>query len=532
CVLNAHGTALVKDGNPVSQAEAEKEAKQHMYSPWFIPFQVICAAVLFCGNTVTPTEHRMIEDLRKHWSPMMQRIWTQPMYCLEADQRGVVERAMLAQVPIRLTVLDPSFLGEFLRPSGLTFAVCFRNWIYATARQDVQLNSGLLVALLSEPHTPPHWSRYLESHPLPPMRALLPRIILGASKEAGSTPKKRTPQQAADVIVSSCVRHLQVPDMTLNEQSLELHFLRSLLVPSKKEYLALPRAMFKSVDIWAEAVKVLRRAAEKDTDEAQEAYLDALEVFSGLTGSIAKEGPEVADALATGWAACGLFEALDTSVGNLVKIIGVTFTFILMILVDDVIPRTSQQTQGLLRAQFPRPHLASGLAVSHIETREDPMAQQTNFMSRIEATGDLDPGNPIWRQAALEMLGKLTEAIGADGAGTTPCSRSDCGDRMEVWRKVSCKKCEAQFCSQSCLDSDKAHGRACSGAVKNDLNVELDPGVLATNREIRNRQFVAYSILSVVLVLVLWVSYVVLHGIWSLVGGLVWRTAGLILTPE
>ncbi len=42
----------------------------------------------------------------------------------------------------------------------------------------------------------------------------------------------------------------------------------------------------------------------------------------------------------------------------------------------------------------------------------------------------------------------------------------------------------------------------------------------------------AYSILSVVLVLVLWVSYVVLHGIWSLVGGLVWRTAGLILTPE
>ena len=33
------------------------------------------------------------------------------MYCLEPDQRGVVERAMLAQVPIRLAVLDPSFLG-------------------------------------------------------------------------------------------------------------------------------------------------------------------------------------------------------------------------------------------------------------------------------------------------------------------------------------------------------------------------------------------------------------------------------------
>ena len=45
-----------------------------MYSPWFIPFQVICAAVLFCGNTVTPTEQRMIEDLRRHWSRMMQRV--------------------------------------------------------------------------------------------------------------------------------------------------------------------------------------------------------------------------------------------------------------------------------------------------------------------------------------------------------------------------------------------------------------------------------------------------------------------------
>ncbi|KAI0681641.1 hypothetical protein C8T65DRAFT_704053, partial [Cerioporus squamosus] len=60
-----------------------------------------------------------------------------------------------------------------------------------------------------------------------------------------------------------------------------------------------------------EAVKVLRHAAGEGMDEAQEVYLDALKVFSGLMGPIAKEEPEVADTLATRWATCGLFEALD-----------------------------------------------------------------------------------------------------------------------------------------------------------------------------------------------------------------------------
>ncbi|RPD61850.1 hypothetical protein L226DRAFT_553092 [Lentinus tigrinus ALCF2SS1-7] len=531
CVLNAQGTALVKDENAATQAKAEQQAKQQMYSPWFIPFQVICAAVLFCGNVVTPAEHRMIEDIRKHWSTMMQRIWTQPMYCLEPDQRGVVERAMLAQVPIRLAVLDPSFLGVFLKPSDLTFAVCFRNWIYASSRQDIQLNSGFLVALLSQPHTPPHWTRYLESHPLPPMRALLPRIILGASKAAGQTPKKRTPQQAADTIVSSCVRHLRVPEMTLNEQSLELHFLRALTIPSKTEFLALPRAMFKSADIWAAAVEVLRRAAKEGTDEAQEAYLDALEAFSALMGPISKEGPEFANALAVGWASCGLFEALDESVDYLVKIIGgpMTLTFILKILVDDVVPRVNAETRNLLRALFPRPRLASGLTVSLPGKPQEHMDQQAEFMSRIKDTGDLDPSNPIWRQAAWEMLANLMAAIGVENALSVPCSRSSCNEPVSAARKVSCKKCEAQFCSQGCLKSDKEHGRACPGI---DSAQRIYDGVAATNRDIRNRQLVAYSILTVVTALALWILYVLLRGMWRLVAGLVWRLVGLIPTSE
>lgn len=362
-----------------------------------------------------------------------------------------------------------------MKPSDLTFAVCFRNWIYASARQDVQLNSGFLVALLSQPHTPAHWARYLESHPLPPMRALLPRIIIGASKEAGLTPKKRTPQQAADVIVSSCVRHLQVSDMTLNEQSLELHFLRALLIPSKTEYLALPRAMFKSIDIWVAAVDVLRRAAKEGTDEAQEAYLDALEAFSALMGPIAKEGPEFANALARGWAICGLFGVLEESVDYLVKIVGgpstyatsswripplcqkkpdlsciVTLTFILKILIDDVVPRIDEGSQQQLRALFPRPRLAARLAVSLPGTLEEQMVQQADFMSRMKDSGDLDPGNPIWRQAAWEMLENLTAALGVEGT-VSVCSRSGCKEELSSARMVSCKKCEACFCSQQCF---------------------------------------------------------------------------------
>ena len=61
-----------------------------------------------------------------------------------------------------------------------------------------------------------------------------------------------------------------------------------------------------------------------------------------------------------------------------------TLTFILKILIDDVVPRIDEGSQQQLRALFPRPRLAARLAVSLPGTLEEQMVQQADFMSRMK----------------------------------------------------------------------------------------------------------------------------------------------------
>ena len=196
--------------------------------------------------------------------------------------------------------------------------------MHATAREDNLINVGFLLGLLDERHAPQYWKPYIDANPLPPMKQLLPRILLGASKTPGLAQRKRTPQQAAEAIVAAAVTHLTSPGASLPDYELELGFLRSLFMPAKVEYPALPRAIFKSAELWAATTAVLRRAAEAGTKEAQETYLDALEAFSRCLWTVGKEGNEFADALVAGWVTGGLFEALEDTVDFLVKIRGAT----------------------------------------------------------------------------------------------------------------------------------------------------------------------------------------------------------------
>lgn len=196
--------------------------------------------------------------------------------------------------------------------------------MHATAREDNLINAGFLLGLLDERHAPRYWKSYIDANPLPPMKQLLPRILLGASKTPGPAQRKRTPQQAAEAIVTATVTHLTSPGASLPDYELELGFLRSLFVPAKVEYPALPRAVFKSPELWAATTTVLRRAAGAGTKEAEETYLDALETFSRCLWTVGKEGNEFADAMVAGWITGGLFEALEDTVDFLVKIRGAT----------------------------------------------------------------------------------------------------------------------------------------------------------------------------------------------------------------
>ena len=127
--------------------------------------------------------------------------------------------------------------------------------------------------------------------------------------------------------MAAAARHIQLPDVTLDDQRLQLYFLKALFDASKTEYIALPRALFKSTEIWVAAVKVLRRAALENTEEAQGFYRTALETFSSALFPVSRESPEYADAMVAGWGESGLFPALNETVPFLVKVYGASSAY-------------------------------------------------------------------------------------------------------------------------------------------------------------------------------------------------------------
>ena len=203
-----------------------------------------------------------------------------------------------------------------MKPTDLTFAVLFRFWMHATTITDARMNLGILHPLLQSP-LPPHWKSHSEKNPFPPMSELLPRILLGASKTAGSDKKKRTPGQAADAIVSACAAHLEA--FSLEDLQFEYNFFHALLRHSEKENRAFVRAVFRSSALWAANAQVMRRSAASDSRIGEGIYIVALTTYS-IVALLAKlDGKEFIDALVSNWMSTGLFDVLEDTVDFLLN---------------------------------------------------------------------------------------------------------------------------------------------------------------------------------------------------------------------
>ena len=63
---------------------------------------------------------------------------------------------------------------------------------------------------------------------------------------------------------------------------------------------------------------------------------------------------------------------------------------------------------------------------------------------------NLDPENPVWREAAHEILLDISEK--ALVLHSSACVRKGCQQRVSSWSKVGCDKCKrVQYCSDGCL---------------------------------------------------------------------------------
>lgn len=203
-----------------------------------------------------------------------------------------------------------------MKPTDLTFAVLFRYWMHATTITDSRMNLAILLPLL-EPPLPAHWKTHLEHNPIPPMNVLLPRILLGASKSAGSDKKKRTPGQAADAIVSASAAHMEV--FSLQDVQFEYNFFHGLFDHSRTENRVFLRAVFKSAKFWAANAQVMRRAAEDKTPFGEALYTGAFMTYTTMPHTVDEDGKEFIDALTYNWLSAGLFDLLEDTVDVILK---------------------------------------------------------------------------------------------------------------------------------------------------------------------------------------------------------------------
>lgn len=149
-----------------------------MSAPYHVPLEILCNASVSCAIPPTATEKNMANELRPLWSPIMQRVWSEPWNTLEPKPRHarLMERVVIPQLFVRLTLVDPSFLDIIFKPSDLTLAVLLRYWMYSVERVDNRLTLGVLAPLLRKNTT-----QVLEaiprqasgtSRPKPPSKAL------------------------------------------------------------------------------------------------------------------------------------------------------------------------------------------------------------------------------------------------------------------------------------------------------------------------------------------------------------------------
>ncbi len=213
--------------------------------------------------------------------------------------------------------------SELAKPSDLTITMCFRNWMHATSPLDVVINATLMCSFLDEQHVPRYWKSYLASHPLPPLRYLIPRIVRGATVyyvEPGPRERKRNPQQAAEAIIDAFVSHLStlLADTELRDLDAELSFFHALFIPSKTDYRALSKAIAESTTVWPALVQAMRRAYQH---EAEHTYWTALQILLSTLHPLDTQA-EFADLVIGHWTTSGLFAILEESADFLLDVPG------------------------------------------------------------------------------------------------------------------------------------------------------------------------------------------------------------------
>ncbi|KAJ8487504.1 hypothetical protein ONZ51_g4133 [Trametes cubensis] len=440
----------------------ERQKKAHMKalpSPWYEPLAIICTAALQGPMRPTKTERTMIEEIKEQWSAVMQRIWSEPGKSLDNDPSAVFERAIVAQIVMKLSTLNPSFLQVIFKPEDLTLAVCFRFWAHAIVQEDLVLNNTLFLTLL-KPELASPWKRYLATHPPPASQVILSRMLLGASEEVGAQ-EQRTPSQTAEIVVDAFANHLAIDRMPLAIVGQEVELFMAIWTLAETEFPEFPRAVCKADRFWAAIPPIVRRSLLSRQHEDRAVGVNALRLYLQTMYYTNEAEAELADAIIYGWVTGGLFDMLDEMMeAILVQVEGPMAIALIMTTITSAYPKLSAKTRTALRAQLPRTGAVWRIVKFGLLRGVNSNERQClrDYASFSSGRAIQNPYNPLWHQGAWETLASLGWKV----RGSRFCSRRGC-KRAATGPMCATGRCKrTRYCSHWCLQRDKEHIEMCS----------------------------------------------------------------------
>ncbi|KAG5641720.1 hypothetical protein DXG03_004390 [Asterophora parasitica] len=398
---------------PNMPADLLERTKKEIRSPYFAPLEILCNASISFHYPPTKTDKTVIAALRRHWSEMMDRVWTAPENTLEPSDSHIPERMVIAQTVIRLIITDPSFLTVFYAPSDLTLQIIARHWKYSLA-EDIDLTAIVLTMFL-QPNHPRHIA-FVRSNDLESATPqLLSKVLVGASPTP-STSKPKQIKALLAVFADHLVR------LVGRRASVELDFFSCIVGVARNDD-AVPEivtAILKSTPFWNAVFRLLRKSAkssgetlrgqpvDEETETKHRLYVMANVV--GITTNVLHdasiERPRECEALARIWANENLFGSIDETVDQLVEITGMTMLLgRLAGLLDTVVTEGTPSLRQLFGTQFPRFRTIGTLI------RHDMQRQIASGVPKAVLGPDAPPPNSnIWDHGAWQAFAGLQAA--------------------------------------------------------------------------------------------------------------------------
>ncbi|KAI0773855.1 hypothetical protein C8Q74DRAFT_1217836 [Fomes fomentarius] len=361
-------------------------AAQHAPSPYFSAMVVLCNSSMSCATPPTSTEIKMVEEFKKQWFTLMQKAYTASY-----------------QSPFAFSPSDRS--GRILQGLSNPMISECENVLSPILPRTTTQKSTQQYSCLS-------WKPYFKEHPLPDNRTLLARVMLGSTK--GTEKKKRTPNQAAESIVSAFARHFQ--SQKARTVMWDLDFLRGLLKASEHEYIQVFRVLYKSEVFWASLLQFMKRHAARGTNTTQMTAASVNEVMSALhIFWIIRYFPEFqehSEVLIYNWLAGGLFEVFEAVLPAIFQDDGgIMFVCGIFMVIDQNLMKLSPKTRQKLRSELPRPRLQSALMTYANMGSSDPTQLLALWRGKlsIKCPFELrDPRHPVWAQGAWQCLMRIT----------------------------------------------------------------------------------------------------------------------------